>query len=315
MTPKAQPDDLSFAPPPEAFHQEFIQAGNLRMHVAIEGNASHPLIVMLHGFPEYWYSWRFQIKPLAAAGYRVVAPDMRGYNLTDKTPPYDVFTVASDIVGLIHALGEQQAIVVGHDWGGMIAWVVAMMHPESMARLIVCNLPHPRAVRRAQSRVYLPQLLKSWYIGFFQLPAMPERYCARNQYSALLGALRRSLPEFGEADAARYRDSWSQPGALPAMLGYYRALPRSFPLLLQRGQEVTAPTTLIWGDPDFALDTRLAEWSKEYVKGLKLSVIPHSSHFVQLRHPAEVTRLMLEFLAQPPETSAVVHGERRTGDE
>ncbi|PWT72333.1 MAG: hypothetical protein C5B60_09730, partial [Chloroflexi bacterium] len=120
------------------------------MHLAIEGDPDDPLIVLLHGFPEYWYGWRFQIEPLAAAGYRVVAPDMRGYNLTDKTPPYDVCTVASDIVNLIHAIGKRQAIVVGHDWGGMIAWAIAMMHPEVVTRLIVCNLPHPRAARRAQ---------------------------------------------------------------------------------------------------------------------------------------------------------------------
>jgi pimeloyl-ACP methyl ester carboxylesterase len=299
MKPEALPDDFASAPPPEAFHQEFLQVGSLRMHAAIEGNAGQPLIVMLHGFPEFWYSWRYQIKPLAGAGYHVAAPDMRGYNLTDKTPPYDVFTVANDIVNLIHALDKQQAIVVGHDWGGMIAWAVAMMHPEVVDRLVVCNLPHPRAVRRAQTHIYLPQLLKSWYIGFFQLPSLPEWFATMNQYQNLLGAMRRSLPAFGEIDAARYRQAWSEPGAIPAMLGYYRALPWSFPRLLQRGREVTAPTTLIWGDPDFALATNLARWSKDYVKGLKLSLIPNSSHFVQLRHPAEVTRLMLEFLAQP----------------
>jgi len=267
------------------------------MHAAMDGNADDPLIVMLHGFPEYWYSWRFQIKPLAAAGYRVVAPDMRGYNLTDKTPPYDVFTVASDIVNLIHAVGQRRAAVVGHDWGGMIAWAIAMMHPEVVTRLIVCNLPHPRAARRAQTQMYLPQILKSWYIAFFQLPSLPEWFCAANDYRFLLGAMRGALPQFSEVDAARYREAWSQPGALPAMLGYYRALPGGLHQLLQRGREITAPTTLIWGDPDIALETRLAEWSQEYVNGLKLSIIPHSSHFVQLRHPAQVTRLMLEFLS------------------
>jgi pimeloyl-ACP methyl ester carboxylesterase len=174
-----------------------------------------------------------------------------------------------------------------------------MMHPEVVARLIVCNLPHPLAVHRAQRQLYLPQLWKSWYIAFFQLPALPERYCARNQYHVLRQALGHGLPDFGEAEAAIYREAWSQPGALPAMLGYYRALPRSFPLLLRRGKEVVAPTSLIWGDPDFALDTRLAEWSKEYQNGLKLSILPRSSHFVQLRHPEEVSRLMLESLAEP----------------
>ena len=299
MKSETQSDDFAYAPPPEAFHQEFLQVGTLRMHAAIEGNAGQPLIVMLHGFPEFWYSWRFQIKPLAAAGYHVVAPDMRGYNLTDKTPPYDVFTVANDIVNLIHALGKRQAILIGHDWGGMIAWVVAMMHPDVVTRLVVCNLPHPRAVRRAQTQVYLPQLLKSWYIGFFQLPALPEWFCTKKGYRTLQRAMRRSLPAFGDADATHYRQAWSEPGAIAAMLGYYRALPWGFTRLLQRGQEITAPTTLIWGDPDFALSTSLAEWSKDYVRGLKLSVIPNSSHFVQLRHPVEVTRLMLEFLNQP----------------
>ena len=239
MSPESRPDDFSSPLLPEAFHHEFIQVGSLRMHAVVEGSPGQPLIVMLHGFPEFWYSWRYQIRPLSAAGYRVVAPDMRGYNLTDKTPPYDLFTVAADIANLIHALGEQRAVVVGHDWGGMIAWTLAMMHPEVVVRLIVCNLPHPRAVRRAQTQLYLPQLWKSRYIAFFQLPALPERYCARNQYHTLVQALRQGLPEFGEAEAAIYREAWSQPGALPAMLGYYRALPRSFPLLLRRGKEVS----------------------------------------------------------------------------
>jgi epoxide hydrolase 4 len=299
MKSDPQSADVAHTPLPEDFHQEFLQVGSLRMHVASEGNASQPLIVMLHGFPEFWYSWRFQIKPLAAAGYHVVAPDLRGYNLTGKNPPYDLFTVSSDIVNLIHTLGKRQAIMIGHDWGGMIAWAVAMLHPEVVDRLVVCNLPHPRAVRRAQTQVYLPQLLRSWYIAFFQLPGLPEWFCRMGQYRTLLGAMRRSLPAFGDAEAAHYRQAWSEPGAIPAMLGYYRALPRSFSRLLQRGQEITAPTALIWGDPDFALSTSLAEWSKDYVRGLKLSVIPLSSHFVQLRHPAEVTRLMLEFLTQP----------------
>lgn len=268
------------------------------MHVVIEGSAGCPLIVLLHGFPEFWYSWRFQISPLGDAGYRVVAPDMRGYNLTDKTPPYDIFTVAADIVNLIEILGERQAIIVGHDWGGMIAWAIAMLYPDVVARLIVCNLPHPRAVRRAQKRLYLPQILKSWYIGFFQLPALPEWFCTRNHFDALLGPLRRGIPSLRQADADHYLAAWSQPGAIPAMLGYYRALPRSFSQLLRRGQEITAPCTLIWGDPDFALDMQLAEWSRIYVNGLKLSIIPHSSHFVQLHHPGEVTRLIVEFLAE-----------------
>src|SRR5258708_92374 len=194
------------------------------MHAALEGEIGNPLIVMLHGFPEFWYSWGYQIKPLAAAGYRVVAPDLRGYGLTDNTPPYDLFTVAADVVNLIHALGEQRAVIVGHDWGGMIAWVMAMVYPEVVSRLIVCNLPHPRAVARAQKTRYFPQWLKSWYIAFFQLPILPEITCRARNYEALLRPLQAAIPDLTEQDVALYRETWSRPGALSAMLGYYRAL-------------------------------------------------------------------------------------------
>jgi pimeloyl-ACP methyl ester carboxylesterase len=283
---------------PDDFRCEMLRIGDLQMNAALEGDVGNPLIVMLHGFPEFWYSWRYQIKPLAAAGYRVVAPDMRGYNLTDKTPPYDMFTVANDIVRLIHVLGEQKAIIVGHDWGGMIAWVLGMMHPDVVSRLIVCNLPHPFATIRAQTTFFFRQWLKSWYIAYFQLPLLPEWTLRARNYEALLRSLRDSIPSFSSDDEALYRAAWSQPGALPAMLGYYRSLLRARGLIarLKQAAPITMPATLIWGAPDFALDIKLAEWSVDFVPHLKLSIIPQSSHFVQQRHPTEVTRLILEFL-------------------
>jgi epoxide hydrolase 4 len=127
---------------PNNFHHDYIRAGNLSMHTILEGEANAPLIMLLHGFPEFWYGWRYQIKPLANAGYRVAAPDLRGYNLSEKDRPYNVFTLVQDIVNFIRALGRERAIIVGHDWGGMIGWMFAALRADMTEKLIVCNLPH-----------------------------------------------------------------------------------------------------------------------------------------------------------------------------
>lgn len=282
---------------PTDFHHEMIRVGALNTHAVLEGLTSGPLVVMLHGFPEFWYSWRYQIKPLAQAGFRVVAVDMRGYNLTDKAGPYDVLTLVEDTAALIKALGHEKATIVGHDWGGMIAWSFAAIRSAMTERLIVCNLPHPKTIGRAFRSFYLPQLIKSWYIGFFQLPVLPEAVIRAGNYAIFAYILRRSASgHLTSADLDYYREAWSQPGAMTAMLGYYRALRTSNMLLESKDLNVHVPARLIWGEPDLALSTRLAEWSPRWCPGLDIKIIRKSSHFVMQQAPEQVTAYMLEFL-------------------
>ncbi len=183
---------------PEEFRTEKIQIGNLQVHAVVEGPEDGPPIVMLHGFPEFWYSWRYQIKALAAAGYRTVAVDQRGYNLTDKRGPYDVFTLAGDVVGLVRALGHERAVVMGNDWGGVLAWVLGARHPDIVERLIVLNAPHPSAGLMALRAMYLPQVLKSWYVLAFPDPGSTRAVDKRKRFRGV-------CPYPQAADQGRYR--------------------------------------------------------------------------------------------------------------
>ncbi|MBX3063620.1 MAG: alpha/beta hydrolase [Anaerolineae bacterium] len=280
---------------PADFEHQTRQVGALNMHMVVEGAEDARPLILLHGFPEFWYGWVKQIKPLAAAGFRVIVPDQRGYNLTDKQGPYDVFTLVEDVANLIRSFGYQKVSLVGHDWGGIVAWIFASRYPEMLDRLVVCNVPHPMAGIQAVWRFYLPQMLKSWYITFFGIPLLPEwslrvqnfRALERNVSRAAKGSI---SPEM----FVYYREAWSQPDALPAMIGWYRALLRHQWSL--RRTFIPIPARLIWGEPDFALDTKLAEWTREWVAGLDLVYVPNSCHFVQHDQPERVTQLILEYL-------------------
>ncbi|MCE7946299.1 MAG: alpha/beta hydrolase [Chloroflexi bacterium CFX4] len=283
---------------PADFQGEMITTERLRMHVVQEGEEGAPLVVLLHGFPELWYSWRWQIKALAAAGFRVAAPDLRGYNLTERRPPYDPFTLTKDVVNLIRALGYEQAHVVGHDWGGLIAWLVGALYPEVVNKLTILNVPHPSVVSEVLRRLFLKQIGRSWYAFFFQLPRLPERALARNNFRALAGGLRRGTPNgISKAELNVFREAWAQEGSLSAALNYYRQFFRHARALLRRDLTIRVPTRLIWGEPDFALTKETAEWSRRYVRdGLQIDYIPNSGHFVQQDQPERVNELLIAWL-------------------
>ncbi|MFC6729579.1 alpha/beta fold hydrolase, partial [Natronoarchaeum mannanilyticum] len=200
------------------------------LHVVAAGSEADPLVVLLHGFPDCFYGWRHQIEPLVDAGYRVVVPDQRGYNLSDKPvglDPYRLGRLSADIAALIESEGEASAHVVGHDWGAMVAWDLALRRPGYVDRLGILNVPHPTAFRETL-RSSPRQLLRSWYAFWFQLPYLPERALARGEFSGLVDALQRTsrIDTFDDADVDRYRESWAEPGALTAMLNWYRAAAR-----------------------------------------------------------------------------------------
>ncbi|HLI87588.1 MAG TPA: alpha/beta hydrolase [Ktedonobacteraceae bacterium] len=277
-------------------HRDIITNG-IRMHYVTQGEG--PLVVLLHGFPEFWYSWRYQIPFLAGHGYMVVAPDLRGYNETDKpSKGYNVSTLLRDIVGLIKGLERDKAIIVGHDWGGALAWAFAARYPQMTERLIVLNAPHPAAFAR-ELRTWR-QLRKSWYMFFFQLPWLPEYVLGRN-HAAVIGrmlyasAVQKSA--FPPDVIERYRDAMSKPGALTASINYYRTLFRRMrSLRAGAGAIIDVPTLLIWGKQDIALGIELTHGLEQWVPNIQIKRIPDSGHWVQQEKPDAVNTLMLEFL-------------------
>lgn len=272
-----------------------------RLHCATFGPADGQLVVLLHGFPQFWYCWRAIAPRLAAAGYRVLAPDQRGYNLSSKTGPYTLATLTRDVVALIHAEGRERAHVVGHDWGGAVAWALASSQPAVVDRLAVINLPHLRAFLTAGARGNLTQLGKSYYIGVIQIPRLPELALAANRYLGLKRALTTtSVPgTYTEEDLQRYVTAWAKPGALRAMLGWYRAMPAQ---IARRQLEpfmgpIAARTLVLFGERDVALDVRVAVEGMHYVPNGRLVRFPANTHWLPEERPADVADLLIDHVS------------------
>jgi pimeloyl-ACP methyl ester carboxylesterase len=260
-----------------------------------------PLVVLLHGFPQFWYAWKDVIPALADAGYRVIAPDLRGYNLSGKpagVEAYTIDTLADDIAALIQHTGERRAHVVGHDWGGAIAWHLAMRHRALVDHLVVINGPHPRAFRRELRT--LGQLRRSRYAFFFQLPRLPEAALSRDDFAAVRRILREEpmRPDaFTEEDIDRYVAALARPWALTSALNYYRASFRYRPAHPPNfSSRIDAPTMLIWGERDRHLGNRMSEGIDEWVPNLTVERLPDVSHWVMADAPADVERLLGRFL-------------------
>jgi pimeloyl-ACP methyl ester carboxylesterase len=270
----------------------------VRLHYVEAGDG--PLVVLLHGFPEFWYSWRRQIAALAAAGYRVLAVDQRGYNESDKprgVGSYRLDLLTADVAGLIAHAGLQKAHVVGHDWGGAIAWAVAMQRPEVVDKLVVLNAPHPAVFFR---ELRTPrQLLRSWYVLFFQLPVLPELFLRRGNYSFLDRALLHEpvRPDaFSPEDVRLYKEALSRPGALTAAINYYRAAMRYRRDAQRAIRRITAPTLLLWGERDRYLGLALTNGLEPWVPDLRVRRIADASHWVQNDAPEQVNQALLAFL-------------------
>ena len=207
-----------------------------------------PLVLLLHGFPEFWFGWRRQIAPLAAAGFRVVAPDTRGYNLSSRpegVQAYAVDQLADDIRDLIGKLGSKSASLVGHDWGGTIAWTTAMNHPDVVDRLAILNAAHPR--RLQQGLMNPNQLRKSWYFFFFALPGLPEDVVHARDWHFFRHFLQDANPPYTPQELEKYVEAWSQPGAATGMINYYRASVRASQKQAKAAiRPVAAPTVRAW---------------------------------------------------------------------
>jgi pimeloyl-ACP methyl ester carboxylesterase len=275
-----------------------LDVGSLRLHARVAGPEDGPLVVLLHGFPEFWYCWSDYLGPLASAGYRVVAPDMRGYNLSDRPSTvgaYRVEALADDVVGVLDALDRETARVVGHDWGGTAGWWVGLHAPERVDRLAVLNAPHPtvfsETVRRSVS-----QRLRSWYAGLFQLPTLSASVLSAADYRLLADGLRRSsLPgTFSEEDLVRYRAAWRRPGALRAMLSYYRAAGRYG--LAPDTAEVEPETLVLWGARDRFFQRSMAHESAGHCRDGRAKLLWDATHWLHHEFPATVADDLLPFL-------------------
>ena len=281
----------------------YADLGDVRLHY-VESGASHgPLVVLLHGFPEFWYSWRNQIPALAAAGWRVLAPDLRGYNLSDRPAEVRAYRPAylvRDIERLIAHCGAERASVVGHDWGGTIAWLLAMHRPRRVERLVVMNAPHPAAFLRGV--LHPAQLWRSAYVVFFQLRWLPEAAIGAGRFALTRAALRAEPVRrgaFSGEDIERYIDALSRPGALSAGLNYYRALVRDTLLGRRpRLRRIEAPVMVVWGDRDRYLRRQLAEPDPAWVPHARVEHLPQASHWLQSDEPDRVNRLLIDFLAE-----------------
>jgi pimeloyl-ACP methyl ester carboxylesterase len=280
------------------FH--FVETNGIRLHVAQAGPAKGRLVILLHGFPEFWYGWRRQIPFLAEHGFRVWAPDQRGYNLSDKPPrvrDYSLDELAGDVVGLIEAAGCSSAVLVGHDWGAAVAWWVATAFPERVERLAILNVPHPLVMRRHVRRSFR-QRLRSWYILFFQLPWLPEATARWGNWRGVVRAMQSSSRPgtFSDEDWEQYRTAWSQPGAYRAMIHWYRAALRAAPKL-PKELRIAPPTLMIWGARDKFLGREMAQPSIDLCEDGRLVFLEEATHWVQHEEAQQVNELILEHIA------------------
>ena len=272
----------------------FVEVNGVRLHVVEAGVG--PLVVLLHGFPECWYSWRRQIPVLADGGYHVIAPDMRGYNLSDKPRRgYDIGSLVADVAGLIDAFGGgEPAHLVGHDWGGIVAWQTAWRRPALVRTLTVLNAPHPTAFAEYMRR-HPRQMLRSWYMGAFLLPRLPEWLLTRNHAAAIASAFRRGAKDpatFSEADLEVYREAFLRPGVATAAVNYYRMALREGVSVLPT-TPVVVPTLVLWGQDDPLLSPNINDDLRGRVNNITIRRMSNCGHWTQQEQPDVVNSEML----------------------
>lgn len=283
---------------------QFIKTNNIKLHVVTDGPADGTPVILLHGFPEFHYGWRRQVPALTQAGFHVIAPDQRGYNLSDKprrVSAYNVETLAKDILGLCDHFGIRKARLVGHDWGAVVAWDLALHHPDRLEKLAILNAPHPDVMTRFMLE-NAEQRKKSWYVFVFQIPLLTEWILKKNDYRDLVrtivGSGRKST--FSRQDVEEYKKSWSQPGALTGMLNWYRAIVRdsfkSVFRLRKDARRVKIPALILWGKNDVALSHELVQPSLELCDKGSAVFYEKATHWVHLEEADDVNNKLIGFL-------------------
>jgi pimeloyl-ACP methyl ester carboxylesterase len=305
-TADQEPPDATSVLLPGPWNHRDVSANGVRLHVAEAGEG--PLVLLLHGFPQFWWTWRAQLPALAAAGFHAVAPDLRGFGGSDKPPRgYDLPTAAADVAALVRALGERDAVVVGHDWGGLVAWTAAALHPRSVRRLAVLSMAHPRRLRASLTDPVQRRALR--HVLGFQLPRLPERRLTRADDDPVAELMRRwagpdwtSTVDFADA-VERYRSAARIPQAAYGSMEYFRWAGRSqvrpdgWRYARRMAAPVTAPTLQLHGGLDPYVLPSSALGSGRYVAGAyEWRVLPDVGHFPQEEVPETVNRALLEWV-------------------
>lgn len=292
----------------------YAKVNGVKLHYAEAGSGD--LVMLLHGFPEFWYSWRHQIEALAPH-FHVVAPDMRGYNLSDKPPrpeDYRIEVMVEDVIGLLDHFGAKKASIVGHDWGASVTWTLAQKHPERVSKLAALQVP-PAPVWRANMTV--KQFLRSWYMLFFQIPGLPESLISKNDFASIRKVFKESVgrkDSFSDEDIERYVEALRQPGSVKAGIDYYRGnIRRLVARMNKRGAKgnlshgrIRVPTLFIYGEQDHAVVPATVRNVRAFIDAPYFELrIPDAGHWVQNEAPDEVNEALLKFLTAEIEVQLV----------
>ncbi|MFO7583482.1 MAG: alpha/beta hydrolase [Anaerolineales bacterium] len=282
-----------------AYEHTYLQINDqIRLHLVLAGPADGTPVLLLHGFPEFWYGWRHQIMALAAKGFRVIAPDQRGYNLSSApkdVASYGLEHLSQDVIAILDHYGIEKVLLAGHDWGAAVAWTVAILHPERIEKLAILNVPHPAVMLRTV-RKSPRQMLKSWYIVFFQIPGLADWLMSRNNFAGMIGMLKNSgkPTTFSAEDLEEYRKAYANSGGLTGMINWYRALIRFRPSM-PRGVRLQMPVRILWGKNDLALSPEMAQNSLKYCVNGELFYFENATHWVQHDEAEAISKHLLEF--------------------
>jgi pimeloyl-ACP methyl ester carboxylesterase len=275
-----------------------LSVNGISIHVVEAGEADQPLLILLHGFPEFWWGWRNQITPFAIAGYHVIVPDLRGYNQSDapqEISAYQLEVLVSDVIAIADYYGAERFCLIGHDWGGVIAWGVGASFGERLNRLVVMDAPHPDTWA-LDALSHPTQLMKSTYVALFQLPWLPEAALSIFDYAGLRTMVETSARPgtFSAEEMDRYTDAWANPGTIKAMLNFYRALgKRKKPDLPAR---ISCKTLIVWGENDTFLEHHIATAALKLCDNGRLIIIPNATHWLHLEEPVRVNMETVNFL-------------------
>ncbi|MBT1704696.1 alpha/beta fold hydrolase [Chryseosolibacter indicus] len=276
--------------------ETFNHANGITLHCSEEGEGNKEAIIFLHGFPEYGGAWKKQLDFMASVGYHAIAPDQRGYNMSSKPEGVKAYIIDNLVADIVALIGTRKVFLVGHDWGGCVAWEVAIRHPSLLKKLVILNMPHP-AVMLHEVKTNPKQMIKSWYQALFQLPVLPELLLKVFNFKFLERSLLNTSIKgtFDSEDLTRYKHAWQQPNALTSMLHWYRAFK-----YYKSTNDVTVnvPTLIIWGKKDQFLSAEMAEKSKDHCANGKLVMLQDATHWLHHEKTEKVNKLILEFIQE-----------------